>query len=65
MLQVSNNQDGTWTLELDSSFGTGSEDTDVQKISFLHLTRLDKDRVTLTHDHHFTILEIAIRTVDA
>jgi hypothetical protein len=57
--------DGTTLLELDTNFGVTEAGSTINKISFLNVTRLNSDRVTLYHDHLSTVIEINIRTIDA
>lgn len=62
---VAVNNDGTQTLELGQNFGTDPEDVHILKVSFLNLARLGSDRVTLSHGHHDTTIDIKVRVVDA
>lgn len=64
VLSAVDNGDGTQTLNLDSAFGGNPQDVDVLKVSYLYRCRLGLDRVTLTHGHLRTVLEITIRTID-
>ena len=53
------------TLSLDSPLGTSIGDNVIKRISYLNTTRLEEDRVVLTHDNITTEIELKIRTVDA
>lgn len=65
VLSVTDNPDGTTTLELDTGFGVGAEDVEILKISYLNLVRLSTDAVNLMHERIRTQIELATRTVDA
>lgn len=65
VLSVTDNPDGTATLELDQSFGATADDVAISKISFLNLVRLSTDAVTLLHERIRTQIELATRTIDA
>jgi hypothetical protein len=40
------------------------EETQIRKISFLLLVRLAEDRVTLTHQHTYSEIELSVRTIE-
>lgn len=65
VLDATDNGDGTATLQLSAAFGANPEDVDIDCISFLNLTRLQSDTVTITHGAIRTEIELATRTIDA
>lgn len=62
---VTDEEDGTTTLTLDSPLGASAADVDISRISFLNLVRLSSDKVLLTHGKIRTQIELATRTIDA
>lgn len=64
VLDATDNGDGTTTLNLSAAFGANPEDVEIECISFLNLTRLQSDTVTLTHGAIRTEIELATRTID-
>jgi hypothetical protein len=61
---VTDNIDGTTTLDFDTPLGATAEEVAILKVSFLNLTRLATDTVTLTHERIRTSIELSTRTVD-
>lgn len=64
VLAVTENPDGTTTLQLDQPFGGTPADVAIGRISFLNRVRLASDTVTLTHDRLRSQIELATQTVD-
>lgn len=56
------NPDGTALLTLSENFGAV---TDIVRVSFLNLARLNDDDVEWEHDHIYSWVEIQVRAVDA
>lgn len=64
VLAVTENPDGSASLQLDITFGGTPDDVTINRVSFLNLVRLSTDTVTLTHGRLRTQIELPTRTVD-
>lgn len=62
---VADNGDGTYDINLAVAVPTGSDNRQINKISFLQLTRLDSDVVEWRHGTSSSVLSIIVRNVDA
>ena len=61
---VTDNEDGTYTVNITPAMPSGSPNTQINKISLLELVRLDSDVVEWSHETTSSILSIRVQEID-